>query len=141
LDYIDKQEVVMAIESLAVNPQAAPAIVSKSVGVSQSVAKVESVPQSQSKPKPVPEAPKVDINREPIISSQELETKIAELNEAMVSRNSDIVFSTDPATGKDVVRVSNSSTGELIRQMPSVEALKAMQNIDQMMGLIFNQKT
>jgi uncharacterized FlaG/YvyC family protein len=25
--------------------------------------------------------------------------------------------------------------------MPSVEALKAMQNIDQMMGLIFNQKT
>jgi uncharacterized FlaG/YvyC family protein len=40
-----------------------------------------------------------------------------------------------------VVRVSNSSTGELIRQMPSVEALKAMQNIDQMMGLIFNQKT
>ena len=129
----------MAIESLAVNPQAAPTIVSKSVGVSQSVAKVETVPQS--KPKPVPEAPKVDINREPIISAQELETKIAELNEAVVSRNSDIVFSTDPATGKDVVRVSNSSTGELIRQMPSVEALKAMQNIDQMMGLIFNQKT
>ena len=129
----------MAIESLAVNPQAAPAIVSKSVGVSQSVAKVEAV--TQPKLKPVPEAPKVDINREPIISSQELETKIAELNEAIVSRNSDIVFSTDPATGKDVVRVSNSSTGELIRQMPSVEALKAMQNIDQMMGLIFNQKT
>ena len=61
----------MAIESLAVNPQAAPAIVSKSVGVSQSVAKVETVPQA--KPKPVPEAPKVDINREPIISAQELE--------------------------------------------------------------------
>jgi uncharacterized FlaG/YvyC family protein len=25
--------------------------------------------------------------------------------------------------------------------MPSVEALKAMQNIDQMMGLIFNKRT
>tara|TARA_B100000780_G_scaffold270775_1_gene230958 strand:- start:2004 stop:2399 length:396 start_codon:yes stop_codon:yes gene_type:complete len=131
----------MAIESFAVSPQAAPAIVSNSVGVSQPVAKVEAVTKPQPKPKPVPEAPQVDINREPIISSKELETKIAELNEAITSRNSDIVFSTDPATGKDVVRVSNKSTGELIRQMPSVEALKAMQNMDQMMGLIFNHKT
>ena len=59
----------------------------------------------------------------------------------MVSRNQAVVFSTDAATGKDVVRVTNKSTGELIRQMPSVEALKAMQNIDQMMGLIFNKRT
>jgi uncharacterized FlaG/YvyC family protein len=51
------------------------------------------------------------------------------------------VFSTDPSTGKDVVMVSNKSTGELIRQMPSVEALKAMQNIDTMIGLIFSSQT
>ena len=92
-------------------------------------------------PKPVPAAPKVDIDREPLISSQELESKIAQLNEALSSRNQAVVFSTDPSTGKDVVMVSNKSTGELIRQMPSVEALKAMQNIDQMMGLIFNKRT
>ena len=92
-------------------------------------------------PKPVPEAPKVDINREPLVSSQELEGKIAELNEALASRNQAVVFSTDPSTGKDVVRVSNKSTGELIRQMPSVEALKAMQNIDTMIGLIFSTQT
>ena len=92
-------------------------------------------------PKPVPEAPKVDIDREPLVSSQELEGKIAELNEALASRNQAVVFSTDPSTGKDVVRVSNKSTGELIRQMPSVEALKAMQNIDTMVGLIFNTQT
>ena len=92
-------------------------------------------------PKPVPEAPKVDIDREPLVSSQELEGKIAELNEALASRNQAVVFSTDPSTGKDVVRVSNKSTGELIRQMPSVEALKAMQNIDTMIGLIFSTQT
>ena len=92
-------------------------------------------------PKPVPAAPKVDIDREPLISAQELESKIAQLNEALASRNQAVVFSTDASTGKDVVMVSNKSTGELIRQMPSVEALKAMQNIDHMMGLIFNHKT
>ena len=129
----------MAIESLTVNLQAAPAVVSNSVGAMRSAEKVEAVEKPQVKP--VPAAPKVDINREPIISSKELEANIVELNEALASRNQAIVFSTDPATGKDVVRVSNKSTGELIRQMPSVEALKAMQNIDQMMGLIFNQKT
>ena len=92
-------------------------------------------------PKPVPAAPKVDIDREPLISAQELESKIAQLNEALASRNQAVVFSTDALTGKDVVMVSNKSTGELIRQMPSVEALKAMQNIDTMIGLIFSSQT
>jgi flagellar protein FlaG len=129
----------MAIEAVAANPQVAPQIVNNQAGDSRPVAQAEAVVKHQ--PKPVPEAPKIDINREPIISSKELEAKIVALNEAMVSRNQAVMFSTDPKTGKDVVRVTNNSTGELIRQMPSVEALKAMQNIDQMMGLIFNKKT
>jgi flagellar protein FlaG len=129
----------MAIEVNIVNPQVAPQKVNTQVGESRQVAQIEAVVKLQ--PKPVPEAPKVDINREPIISSKELEAKIGELNEAMVSRNQAVLFSTDPQTGKDVVKVTNKSTGELIRQMPSVEALKAMQNIDQMMGLIFNKRT
>jgi len=129
----------MVIEAVATNPQVAPQIVNTQAGDSRPVVQVDTVVKS--KPKPVPEAPKIHINREPIISSKELEAKIVELNEAMVSRNQAVVFSTDPQTGKDVVRVTNKSTGELIRQMPSVEALKAMQNIDQMMGLIFNKRT
>ena len=129
----------MAIEAPSASPQIVPQMVDRKVRSSQPVAAVDTTPVV--KPKPVPEPPKVNINREPIISSKELEAKISELNAAMVSRNQAVVFSTDAATGKDVVRVSNKSTGELIRQMPSVEALKAMQNIDQMMGLIFNQKT
>lgn len=129
----------MAIEALTASPQIVPQMVDKKVSSSQPVVAVEATLAVKSKP--VPEPPKVNIDREPIISSKELEAKISELNEAMVSRNQAVVFSTDAATGKDVVRVSNKSTGELIRQMPSVEALKAMQNIDQMMGLIFNHKT
>ena len=129
----------MAIEALSASPQIVPQMVDKKVSSSQPVVAVEATLAVKSKP--VPEPPKVNIDREPIISSTELEAKISELNEAMVSRNQDVLFSTDAATGKDVVRVSNKSTGELIRQMPSVEALKAMQNIDQMMGLIFNKKS
>jgi|TARA_B110001452_G_scaffold222942_1_gene195990 flagellar protein FlaG len=129
----------MAIEATVANVHVSPQVVGTNAGSQQPVIKVEGL-QKQN-PKPVPEAPKIDIDRQPIISTTELEAKIVELNEAMVSRNQAVLFSTDAATGKDVVRVSNKTTGELIRQMPSVEALKAMQNIDQMMGLIFNQKT
>tara|TARA_B100000795_G_C22749284_1_gene418670 strand:- start:399 stop:788 length:390 start_codon:yes stop_codon:yes gene_type:complete len=129
----------MAIEATVANMHVPPQVVGMNAGNNQPAGKVE-VLQKQS-PKPVPEAPKIDINQQPIISTTELEAKIVELNEAMVSRNQAVLFSRDAATGKDVVRVSNKNTGELIRQMPSVEALKAMQNIDQMMGLIFNHTT
>ena len=91
-------------------------------------------------PKPVPAAVKVDINTKPLVSSSELESKIIALNEALVSRNQGVAFSVDSSTGRDVVSVHNMSTGELIRQMPSVEVLKSMQNMDRMMGLIFNKE-
>mgnify|MGYP006145238595 CR=1 FL=1 len=132
----------MVIEALLTTPQVAPHSIDKKADIVRPpVTEAKAIVKIQAKPKPVPPPPKIEINREPIISSRELEGKIAELNEAMVSRNQAVMFSTDSATGKDVVRVTNKSTGELIRQMPSVEALKAMQNIDQMMGLLFNKKT
>ena len=129
----------MAIEAVTANPQVAPQMVNTQGRDNHNVVKAEAELKHQ--PKPVPAAPKIDINREPTMSSEELAIKIGELNEAIVSRNQAVLFSVDAQTGKDVVRVTNKSTGELIRQMPSVEALKAMQNIDQMMGLIFNRKT
>ena len=129
----------MAIEAVTATPQVAPQMVNTHGRDNHNVVKAETVLKHQ--PKPVPAAPKIDIDREPAMSSEELAVKIGELNEAMVSRNQAVLFSVDAQTGKDVVRVTNKSTGELIRQMPSVEALKAMQNIDQMMGLIFNRKT
>jgi flagellar protein FlaG len=131
-----------AVASAIPAPQTVDALASKQKQPVQPLTKVAQV-EASVKPaeKPVPEAAKIDINTKPLVSSEELAGKIAELNEALVSRNQAVEFSTDSSTGRDVVRVSNRSTGELIRQMPSVEALKAMQNIDQMMGLIFNQKT
>jgi flagellar protein FlaG len=89
----------------------------------------------------VPPVKKVDIDREPTISRSELADKIELLNAELKSSNQAVMFSSDPTTGRDIVKVTNRSTGELIRQIPSIEALKAMQNMDLMMGLIFNKST
>jgi flagellar protein FlaG len=96
--------------------------------------------QQKKGPNPVPEAVKVNINTSPLVSSADLANKISDLNEALVSRNQAVAFSVDSGTGKDIVSVTNRTTGELIRQMPTIEALKSMQNIDHMMGLIFSKE-
>jgi len=132
----------MAIESVSMNPQVAPAMAESVAVAQQPIAKTAAVSAEVRQDKKfVPQDVKVDIDREPLASAKDLETKIASLNEALVSRNQAVAFSVDASTGHDVVKVTNRSTGELIRQMPSLEALQAMQNIDQMMGLIFNNKT
>jgi uncharacterized FlaG/YvyC family protein len=132
----------MAIESVSMSPQVAPAMAESVAVAQQPIAKIADVSaEVRQEKKFVPRDVKVDIDREPLASAKDLETKIASLNEALVSRNQAVAFSVDASTGHDVVKVTNRSTGELIRQMPSLEALKAMQNIDRMMGLIFNHKT
>ena len=126
------------IEAAMVNPQSFLKVVDRNADVKAKVAEVDApiAPQFERAPR----LRDVVINREPVISSQELDLKIAQLNEAMVSRNQAVVFSRDEATGKDVLRVNNKSTGELIRQIPNDEALKVTQSIDKMIGLIFNQR-
>ena len=133
-----RQEVVTVIEAAMVNPQSFLKVVDRNADVKAKVAQVDApiAPQFERAPR----LRDVVINREPVISSQELDLKIAQLNEAMVSRNQAVVFSRDEATGKDVLRVNNKSTGELIRQIPNDEALKVTQSIDKMIGLIFNQR-
>ena len=95
----------------------------------------------------VTEAPKlilkvheVDIDLNPGFSAEEVKSKIADLNRALSERKQSVAFSTDAATGHSVVTVSNLTTGELIRQMPTLEALNAMKNLDHMMGLIFSER-
>ena len=71
----------MAIESTVASTYVPPQVVSKNAGPKSSEVKVEVLQKHN--PKPVPEAPKIDINRQPIISSKELEAKIVELNDGI----------------------------------------------------------
>ena len=91
-------------------------------------------------PKLVLKVHEVDIDLNPGFSAEEVKSKIADLNRSLSERKQSVAFSTDAATGHSVVTVSNLTTGELIRQMPTVEALNAMKNLDHMMGLIFSER-
>jgi len=54
--------------------------------------------------------------------------------------NTDLSFSVNEPSGKIQVTVSEKSSGKIIRQIPSSEMLKLAANIDEMMGMILDEK-
>ena len=83
----------------------------------------------------------IRINTESVMSAEDLSSAIESLNDMMNALNRNINFSVDPGTGKDVVKVTDSNTGKTIRQIPAQETLTFIQNLDKMVGLLFDRKT
>ena len=83
----------------------------------------------------------IRVDTQSVMSSEDLTQAIQSLNDMMSALDRNINFAKDPGTGKDVVRVTDSNTGQTIRQIPSQEMLSFIQNLDRMVGLLFDSKT
>ena len=74
-------------------------------------------------------------------SQQELSVAVAELNSQLQSVERNLQFSIDDASGQTVVKVVDSETQELIRQIPSEELLRISERLKEQQesnpGLIF----
>ena len=125
---------------------------------SVSPVKLEAVPTESAKPAPKIESSQVvdavlavaeairpreqiRINTQTVMSEQDLSIAIQSLNDMMSALDRNINFSVDPGTGKDIVKVTDSNTGKTIRQIPAQETLTFIQNLDKMVGLLFDKKT
>ena len=76
-------------------------------------------------------------------SSEQLRNAADSIKQAMQESNPslEIEFSVDTDTKKTVVRVMDTHTGELIRQVPSQEVLAIARSIDKIQhGLLLSQK-
>ncbi|NQD80909.1 flagellar protein FlaG [Pseudomonas sp. CrR14] len=49
----------------------------------------------------------------------------------------DLNFSVDDSSGRVVVKVTDGATGEVIRQLPSEEALRLAENLEEVRSLLF----
>ena len=58
----------------------------------------------------------------------------------MKTRESGVEFTIDEDSHRTVVKVVDQETKELIRQMPSAEALEISKALDRVQGLLINQK-
>lgn len=76
-------------------------------------------------------------------SPRQLQSAVDGINQAMRQLNHNLQFSVDDGTRKPVVKMVDTETGALIRQIPSDEILAIARSIDQFLqrqGLLFNQK-
>ena len=93
----------------------------------------------------VPAAPKVvapkpvDRQFDPTKAQQNLAAAVNLLNEQMVATKRGLGFSFDNATNGPVIKVSNTNTGEVIRQIPTADVLHMAHKIDELKGILYNK--
>jgi flagellar protein FlaG len=60
---------------------------------------------------------------------EDLTRHVKQMNEFIQSVQRDLKFSVDDESGKTIVKIYNTQTNELVRQIPSAEALKLAERI------------
>lgn len=74
------------------------------------------------------------------IAPEELTQVVESLNSIVQTMKRNISFDVDKDSGRVVISVSDSDTKELIRQIPSEDALKLLKRMDAAVGLLFSEK-
>lgn len=70
----------------------------------------------------------------------ELGNIVADLNTVAQANAQGVRFSVDEDTGRTVVKVVDTQTDTVLRQIPSVEALRLWRSIEQMQGVMLRDK-
>ncbi len=71
------------------------------------------------------------------VEREELNAAVADMQNYMQSVNREINFQLDDASGKVVINVTESRSGNVIRQIPSEEALRIAENLEEVRSLLF----
>ena len=74
------------------------------------------------------------------ISPDELTQVVENLNAFVQIMKRNVAFDVDKDSGRDVISVFDADTKELIRQIPSEEALKLLKRMDAAVGLLFSER-
>jgi len=70
----------------------------------------------------------------------ELGDSVRVVNERLAHRGQSLDIGVDPSTGSIVVKVSDDKTGEIVRQIPSEDALRVARNIEVLTGILVDHK-
>ena len=73
-------------------------------------------------------------------SREDLEKAIEDVQIMMELRNRSVTFSRDEEAGAEVIKVIDSKSGDVIRQMPSEELLTFMRNLTRMLGTFVSKE-
>ena len=99
------------------------------------VAPASITPAKQAAANAAPQSAKV------ALSSDELKNLASEIQRKVSAISSDLQFSVDQETGKDLIRVTDRTTKKVVWQFPSEDALHITKALDQYQkGVMLNRK-
>lgn len=75
-----------------------------------------------------------------LAEAEKVKSAIKDIETFLATSRRNLEFSTDEESGRIVVKVIASDTGELIRQLPSEEALRIAHNLSDVNSLLFDAK-
>nr|WP_232286069.1 flagellar protein FlaG [Pseudomonas fulva] len=70
-------------------------------------------------------------------SSEPVEQAVSSIQSFVQSIRRDLNFSLDDSSGRVVVKVTDTTSGEVIRQLPSEEALRLAESLEEVRSLLF----
>ena len=71
------------------------------------------------------------------VPREQVESAVSTIQEFVQSVRRNINFSVEDASGRVVVKVTDSSSGDIIRQIPSEEALQLAESLEEVRSLLF----
>lgn len=74
------------------------------------------------------------------VSAASLDDAVKNINKALQSLSRNIEFSVDTDSNRTVVKVVDQQTQQVLRQMPSPEALEIAKALDRVQGLLIKQQ-
>ena len=80
-----------------------------------------------------------DIKFDAAEAHQNLQEAIALLNKQMAASKQALGFSYDNSIKHPVITVKNTTTGDVVRQIPSEDILRMAHHIDELKGILFNK--
>ena len=75
---------------------------------------------------------------DPAELQKKLEEAVARLNEQMEANGRKLGFSVDDRLNKQIVRVMNKETGEVVRQIPNEVVIRVANSIEDLKGVLFD---
>lgn len=77
------------------------------------------------------------VEPDPQASREEVEAAVASIQDFVQSVRRNLNFSLEEGSGRVVVKVTDAGSGEVIRQIPSEEALQLAENLSEVRSLLF----
>jgi flagellar protein FlaG len=97
-------------------------------------------PRAPATPAPADPQAKADVAAAAVVNQAAVKDAVKAANEAVRQVATNLKFETDDSTGAMVVRVIDSETQKVLRQMPSEEMLSLAKAMDRMRGLMIHLK-